>query len=374
MAIASVGSSPSSLRIGQLWEHGVAQRPRRRTPHRGVTRAIVMGHEYSTSSRRAPLLFPHRGLRTASDPARLDLSPSAGVADADEMVAVLADPALHEFTGGQPATLDELRDRYRSWAVDLVRTASCGSTGSFTGGPGRSRHGRGRRGAGHDPSSRYRGRGDGGVDVGTAWQRQAMRQSSDLWCNGSRLRARTVTAHVPLMLPRRESPRRVCVKPTTSSTARSNGRLDSVMIDVDPVRVSAVHSDAAALRHRALQRLDHVVDPRLGHTTARVLVILIGRSAAAEVALVGDETDEVPADSDLAAETHVDRRGARASPPGGPGGSLTAVAGSTLAIRSIGVSRARPCAREVGDSASSTVAPLASWASFTAAECNRADL
>jgi hypothetical protein len=50
------------------------------------------------------------------------------------------------------------------------------------------------------------------------------------------------------------------------------------------------------------------------------------------------------------------------------------VAGSTLAIRSIGVSRARPCAREVGDSASSTVAPLASWASFTAAECNRADL
>ena len=31
------------------------------------------------------------------------------------MVEVLADPALHEFTGGEPATLDELRDRYRSF-------------------------------------------------------------------------------------------------------------------------------------------------------------------------------------------------------------------------------------------------------------------
>jgi len=45
---------------------------------------------------------------------RLDLV-ALRVADADEMVAVLADPALHEFTGGEPATLDGLRDRYRSW-------------------------------------------------------------------------------------------------------------------------------------------------------------------------------------------------------------------------------------------------------------------
>ena len=35
--------------------------------------------------------------------------------DADEMAAVLADPALHEFTGGEPATLDELRGRYALW-------------------------------------------------------------------------------------------------------------------------------------------------------------------------------------------------------------------------------------------------------------------
>ena len=35
--------------------------------------------------------------------------------DADEMVHVLGDPTLHEFTGGQPATLGELRDRYASW-------------------------------------------------------------------------------------------------------------------------------------------------------------------------------------------------------------------------------------------------------------------
>ena len=37
------------------------------------------------------------------------------VADAEEMAVVLADPALHEFTGGEPATLDELRARYAVW-------------------------------------------------------------------------------------------------------------------------------------------------------------------------------------------------------------------------------------------------------------------
>lgn len=34
-------------------------------------------------------------------------------ADADEMVTVLADVALYEFTGGEPPTLDSLTDRYR---------------------------------------------------------------------------------------------------------------------------------------------------------------------------------------------------------------------------------------------------------------------
>ena len=32
--------------------------------------------------------------------------------DADEMVEVLADPGLHQFIGGRPATLEELRARY----------------------------------------------------------------------------------------------------------------------------------------------------------------------------------------------------------------------------------------------------------------------
>lgn len=45
---------------------------------------------------------------------RLQLHPLR-VEDADEMVDVLADPRLHEFTGGEPATLGELRDRYASW-------------------------------------------------------------------------------------------------------------------------------------------------------------------------------------------------------------------------------------------------------------------
>lgn len=42
---------------------------------------------------------------------RLVLEPLA-VAHADEMVHVLADPGLYEFTGGTPPTLAELRDRY----------------------------------------------------------------------------------------------------------------------------------------------------------------------------------------------------------------------------------------------------------------------
>ena len=45
---------------------------------------------------------------------RLLLTPLL-IGDAEEMVEVLADPALHEFTGGEPATRDELRDRYRSF-------------------------------------------------------------------------------------------------------------------------------------------------------------------------------------------------------------------------------------------------------------------
>jgi RimJ/RimL family protein N-acetyltransferase len=37
--------------------------------------------------------------------------------DADEMVEVLADPALHQFTGGEPASIDELRARYTAWTA-----------------------------------------------------------------------------------------------------------------------------------------------------------------------------------------------------------------------------------------------------------------
>ncbi|MFD0256773.1 GNAT family N-acetyltransferase [Kitasatospora indigofera] len=43
---------------------------------------------------------------------RLDLLPLRP-ADAEEMALVLADPALHTFTGGEPDTLDALRARYR---------------------------------------------------------------------------------------------------------------------------------------------------------------------------------------------------------------------------------------------------------------------
>jgi RimJ/RimL family protein N-acetyltransferase len=43
--------------------------------------------------------------------ARLELVALA-VGDADEMAAVLGDPRLHDFIGGRPATLEELRARY----------------------------------------------------------------------------------------------------------------------------------------------------------------------------------------------------------------------------------------------------------------------
>jgi RimJ/RimL family protein N-acetyltransferase len=39
------------------------------------------------------------------------------VNDADEMVDVLDDERLHEFTGGRPDTLSELRDRYRRYVA-----------------------------------------------------------------------------------------------------------------------------------------------------------------------------------------------------------------------------------------------------------------
>jgi RimJ/RimL family protein N-acetyltransferase len=44
---------------------------------------------------------------------RLLLTP-LGQGDADELAEVLADPELHRFIGGRPATAQELRDRYRA--------------------------------------------------------------------------------------------------------------------------------------------------------------------------------------------------------------------------------------------------------------------
>jgi RimJ/RimL family protein N-acetyltransferase len=48
--------------------------------------------------------------------ARLTLVP-LGVEHADELAAVLADPALHTYIGGRPETADELRVRYARWAA-----------------------------------------------------------------------------------------------------------------------------------------------------------------------------------------------------------------------------------------------------------------
>jgi RimJ/RimL family protein N-acetyltransferase len=66
------------------------------------------GHRYRSEMSR---LTGHPNIcsdRLLLDPLRLD--------DAEELVEVLADPALHEFTGGTPAALDDLRARFESWA------------------------------------------------------------------------------------------------------------------------------------------------------------------------------------------------------------------------------------------------------------------
>lgn len=52
--------------------------------------------------------------------ARLTLEPLR-VGHAEEMAAALDDPALHEFIGGEPASADELRERY---AVQMVGHSS----------------------------------------------------------------------------------------------------------------------------------------------------------------------------------------------------------------------------------------------------------
>lgn len=51
---------------------------------------------------------------------RLTLTPLA-VDDAGEMVDVLGDERLHEFIGGRPATIGELRERYRRFVAGSGR-------------------------------------------------------------------------------------------------------------------------------------------------------------------------------------------------------------------------------------------------------------
>jgi RimJ/RimL family protein N-acetyltransferase len=54
------------------------------------------------------------------DTERLGLTPLR-TEDADEMVEVLADPRLHRYIGGRPATLEELRTRYAALAAGSGR-------------------------------------------------------------------------------------------------------------------------------------------------------------------------------------------------------------------------------------------------------------
>ena len=52
------------------------------------------------------------------------------VADAAEMVEVLADPTLYAFTGGEPPTLAELEQRYARQVAGQAARVRSGATGS----------------------------------------------------------------------------------------------------------------------------------------------------------------------------------------------------------------------------------------------------
>ena len=134
---------------------------------------------------------------------RLELSPLR-VADADELVEVLGDPALHEFIGGRPDTLAELRRRYaamvagpgrpgelwRNWVVRRRADAAAVGTVQAT----LTRHGEGWRAevawvvgvgwqgrgyaveaaralVGWPPATRSTGSGSGATAAGRRWLR-----------------------------------------------------------------------------------------------------------------------------------------------------------------------------------------------------------
>lgn len=59
---------------------------------------------------------------------RLDATPLRA-AHAEEMAAVLADPALHTYTGGAPEDLDILRARYTRWESGSPTLPNTGGTG-----------------------------------------------------------------------------------------------------------------------------------------------------------------------------------------------------------------------------------------------------
>jgi RimJ/RimL family protein N-acetyltransferase len=122
--------------------------------------------------------------------ARLDLLPLR-VEDAEEMAAVLADPALHHFTGGDPATPDALRARYRrqtagspdpdvSWCNWIVRLRADG------------------RAAGYLQATATPGTAEIAWVIGTPWQghglaTEAARALTE-WLTGQGVH--TVTAHI----------------------------------------------------------------------------------------------------------------------------------------------------------------------------------
>ena len=77
---------------------------------------VVAALEHLGTEPRSAASTENRPAAGSLDSERLHLEPLT-VEHADEMVAVLDDPALHVFIGGRPATLEELRARYERLVV-----------------------------------------------------------------------------------------------------------------------------------------------------------------------------------------------------------------------------------------------------------------
>jgi RimJ/RimL family protein N-acetyltransferase len=91
--------------VGEVGASGIGGSTPRRIPRLGIARYVVHVSGFESA---------------AITTERLRLEPLQ-VEDADEMAAVLGDERLHEFTGGDPLSLVDLRERYARLVAGSLR-------------------------------------------------------------------------------------------------------------------------------------------------------------------------------------------------------------------------------------------------------------